>query len=56
MAHWRRYWLMGTLVYCTPLAMLMADHPPYQGWSNALVVLGPPAVVYVLAWALWRAR
>ena len=49
MAHWRRYWLMGTLVYVTPLLILIAGHPPYQGWGNALVVVGPPLVAYVLA-------
>jgi hypothetical protein len=52
---WLRYWLVASLVYSTPLGLLLLAHPAYQTWQNAAVVVGPPAIVYLLAWA-WSKR
>jgi hypothetical protein len=54
MARWQRFWLVGTLAYVTPLALLIAAYGPYQTPWNAVVVLGPPAVAYAVAWAASR--
>ena len=54
MARWRLYWLVSTLVYATPLLVLIAAHAPYQTPSNLAVAVGPPVVAFGLGWLLWR--
>lgn len=53
MARWQRIWLVSTLVYITPLLILMLSRPAYLWWQNGLVVAGPPAAAFVVAWCIW---
>ena len=56
MPRWVRYWLVCSITYATPVALVVASQPHRYAWwpVNWLVVAGPPvALGLLLAGAVW---
>ena len=62
MALWKRFWLLGTVIWVVVCALnavtivLFAEDEAAKAWQPALLAVAGPAALYAALWGYFRLR